>query len=409
MLLVEPDAGGHHFIPYAAVLARVLGDAGIEVGLLTTPAAARHPAMEEFLDTAGRDFAVHLMPEITAATGVGIPALMRAQASYWRSVREGWRRLPDTARPDCSILLGLDSVDRAIAIGGSPLGQSPFVGLTIQTKYHWPALGIGPGGRLTAANRWSFRRVLSRPGCLGVVTIDESLVAFEARCGPLPGKVRFVPDPGEVVQAIGRSDARSTLGLDPSVPLVLAYGGLNGRKNVGFLLQAAVQARSRPLVVLAGAVDPEVRVLADSPSWRTLEDGGRLLVMDGFASLEREACIFGAADLAWVGYRSDFHGQSAVIPLAASAGVPLIGRRGGLIGATIERHGLGETVDPANGAAVAAAIDRLAEARRTGDFGDNLRSFAESRSHAAYGKAWFEALGEWWGPPHRSIGGGKDA
>lgn len=409
VLLVEPEAGGHHFVPYAAGLARALVDSDVEVRLLTTRSASAHPAMEELLTAVARPIAVSWMPDIAPAEGGGLFALLRAQANYWRAVRDGWQALRGTARPGLAVLLGLDSVDRAIAVAGSPFGSNPFAGLTIQTKYHWPALGIGPGGRLAAANRWTFRRVLSRADCLGIATIDETLVDCEARSIRHGSKVRFVPDPGEIQRRMGRETARELLAIDVSTPMVLAYGGLDGRKNLGSLLRAAVLARTEPLVVLAGHAGSDLESLTGSDPGRELADAGRLIVHRGFASLELEARLFGAADMVWVGYHADFHGQSALIPLAASAGVPSIGRRGGLIGRTIDAHGLGLSVNPDDATEVAAAIDRLGQMRGGAAFGDNLQRFAATRSLAAYRTAWLSALSAWWRPLGDWRQGGKDA
>lgn len=409
ILLVEPEAGGHHFVPYAAVLAVALVEAGFDTILLTTKEAIAHPAMSEFNQFVGVRVSVRLMPAIRPAGSGSVPALLRAQYRYWHAARAGIAAIDAADRPALCVLLGLDSCDRAIAVLGSPCGGLPFVGLTIQAKHHWPAVGIGRGGRMATLNRWTFDRVVARRDCLGVASIDETLVRHEEQRGRHAGRVRFVPDPGQVARRIDRDEARGALEVDPSPPLVLVYGGLDGRKNVSPLLEAARRSSAGPLVALVGRIGPDVHALADSEDWMALKAEGRLLLEDGFASVEREALWFGAADLVWVGYRADFLGQSAVIPQAASAGVPVIGRRGGLIGRTVEAHGLGATVDAGDATAIAAALDALAHARRSGEFGDNLRRFAAGRSHAAYGRAWCEALAAWWRRPDGLASGGKDA
>lgn len=408
ILIVEPEAGGHHFVPYAVALAVALLDAAFEPMLLTTREATAEPAMSELIGFMPSGIAVRLMPRIRPACSGSIPDLLRAQLRYWLAVRAGVAALDAADRPALCVLLGLDSCDRAIATLGSPCGGIPFVGLTIHAKHHWPAVGIGPGGRMATLNRWAFDRVLASRDCLGVASIDETLVRHEALRGRHSGRVRFVPDPGEVVRRIDRDEARRALGIDASRTLVLVYGGLDGRKNVAALLAAARAASTVPLVALVGRVGPDLNALKTSEDWTVLAADGRLLLEDGFASVEREALWFGAADLVWVGYRADFLGQSAVIPQAASAGVPVLGRRGGLIGRVIESHGLGRTVDPADVAGVKDAIDALATSRRRGEFSENLRCFAADRTHRAYGRAWLDALTAWCGRPTDRVRGVED-
>jgi glycosyltransferase involved in cell wall biosynthesis len=399
ILVVEPEAEGHHFVPYVSALVAALSAAGIRTELLTTRSALEHPALCAVHSASGGAIGLRLMPGIRAVKAGSIVDLLRAQLSGWRAIRSGVTTLDSTNRPDLCILMGLDAVDRAISIFGNPCFGIPFVGLTIHTKFHWPEYGIGPGGRHAAINRWTFDRVLAQRGCLGIASIDGTLVEHESRRGRNPGMVRFVPDPGEVPRHLTPREARLALGVDPrSGPLVLVYGGLDARKNILALLRAARVARCMPVVALAGRLSPHAQALWSGDDWRALEHSARLVVEDGFLPPDRESLWYCAADVVWVGYRADFFGQSAVIPQAASVGVPVLGRSGGLIGRTVDAHGLGETVDPENTEAVALAIDRLVAKHRAGDFNERLRHFSVGRSHAAYGKAWTDALSAWWRP-----------
>ncbi len=388
ILLIEPEAGGHHFVPYAAALTRAVAAAGYRPALLTTREATVHPAMDEFERVSRMSVPISIMPSIRQARSGSVAELLRAQFNYWLAVRRGLESLTASQEPALCVLLGLDSCDRAIAVLGSPCRGRSFIGLTIQAKHHWPSIGIPSGGRSQLLNRWTFARVMAEPDCLGVVSIDEALVDHESVTRRHSGRVWFVPDPGEVMTRVERDAARRALGIDVSRPVVLAYGGLDARKNIGSLLAAARCARSSPIVALVGRTGAEVSELEQHEDWRALRAEARIWLEAGFASLDREALWFCASDLVWVGYRWDFLGQSAVIPLAASAGVPLLGRRGGLIGRTIEAHGLGVVVDPRCVVEVASAIDAHAMSRRAGEFSDNLARFAETRSHAAHVRAW---------------------
>ena len=67
--------------------------------------------------------------------------------------------------------------------------------------------------------------------------------------------------------------------------------------------------------------------------------------------------------MVWIGYRK-FYGSSGVLMQAAKAGVPVVGCRQGLVGWTIARYRLGESVDIDDAAGVVAAIVRVLAAGR---------------------------------------------
>lgn len=393
--IVEPEPGGHHFHPYLAFLVAALVARGDRPLLLTSKRALAHPAMLEVHAAAGGRLPSIEMPDPGhARSGSGL-ALIAAQFRYRRAVAQGWRAL-DPAHPiDLVLVMGYDSMGRALALLGSPFGSAPFIGLTIQTKHHWPALGIGPGGRALAFSRWCFERVLKRPECLGILSIDQTLVDAYSGDRRLAPKLRWLPDPGQVIAQPQRAQARAELGLPLAASIVLVYGVLDARKNVPALLRAARQARSAPFVVLAGRCAAEVRDWQVGADWTALAAQGRVRLIDGYIGLADEARLYAAADLVWVGYCADFNGQSAVIAQAASAGRALLGRRGGLIGRTIESHGLGEVIDPDDVNCTAAALDRVQTQPAADGLRDNLRNFAATRSRQAHADAWLAALAHW--------------
>ena len=100
LLVVEPDPGGHHFIPYLLFFARQAQARGIEVSLLTTEAATRHPAMAMLQAGLARPLQVHPMPGLAVASGRRVAGLLQAQWNYWQAVATGFRNLPADARPD---------------------------------------------------------------------------------------------------------------------------------------------------------------------------------------------------------------------------------------------------------------------------------------------------------------------
>lgn len=402
LLIVEPQAGGHHFQPYLSFVLGALVANGYRPWLMTTARARAHPAMAALDDAAQGQLRSVLMPDPYARPTRGSSlGLMAQQLRYWRAVASGYRALAPELRFGLSLVMGYDSMSRVLALRGSPLGGCPFVALSIHTKHHWPALGIGAGGRALGFSRWCFERVLRARACGGMLSIDQTLIDAYAGNDQLAPKLRWLPDPGEVAAHPPRAQARAALGLDAHAPMVLAYGVLDQRKRIDALLAAALLARCQPQVVLAGSCAAVVDALKASAVWSTLAGQGRLHLLDRYVDVADEARLFAAVDLVWVGYGSSFDGQSAVIAQAASAGRVLLGRAGGLIGRTIERHRLGAVTDPDDQPATAAQLDRLLASPPDAAMRDNLRRFAASRSCKAYADAWLAALNAWAHSPMR--------
>lgn len=386
IVLVEPEAGGHHFLPYLLFLAQMLQARGHPLTLLTTPAAALHPAMQRVQQELRAPLPWHPMraPVTQAAGTLG---LLRRQFDYWRSVRDAARTVPE--RDAVFVLMSADAVDRAMALRGSPFGGRRFVPLFIQLKFHWPALGIGPGGRFAGLSRQAFLQVLGHRDLLAAATIDASLPEA-LRAHPLVRRLWVIPDPGEIHCALDRTAARAALGLPATAPIVLVYGVIDARKGIPALLAAARELSSLH-VVLAGRFAPGHAAALRAHGLTELQAANRLSVCDRYVDTEEEGRLFRAADLVWLGYAPDFNGQSAVLAQAASAGVPVLGKAGGLIGRTIRAAGLGLTVDPAAHDAVVAAL-QVALTSPPEQLAPGTARFAAARSAAAYRRAWIDCL-----------------
>ncbi|MCU0755523.1 MAG: hypothetical protein MUE46_10440 [Xanthomonadales bacterium] len=387
IVLVEAEAGGHHFVPYLLFLAQMLQARGHPLTLITTPAAAVHPAMHRLQQDLPQPLRWHPMRR-PIEQGAGTLGLLRRQLDYWRAVREAARELPD---PDAVfVLMSADALDRIIALCGSPFGGRRFVALFIQTKFHWAAQGIGPAGRWARLSRLAFLRVLAHPRLLAAASIDATLLE-SMRDHPAASRLHFVPDPGEIHCDCDRDTARGSLGLPRAAYVVLVYGVIDERKGVPALLQAALGMDAPLHLVLAGRFATGYREHLAGLGAEALQAAGRLTIRDHYVDTDEEGRLFRAADLVWLGYAPGFHGQSAVLAQAASAGVPVLGKSTGLIGRMVREARLGLTVDPGDAAAVRV---RLAEAMSTSAaaLAPGAARFAAQRNSQAYRQAWAACL-----------------
>ncbi|MFT3755250.1 MAG: glycosyltransferase [Pseudoxanthomonas sp.] len=390
LLVVEPDAGGHHFIPYLLFFAREAIARGIEVHLLTTASAMRHAAFAMLRESLPAALMVHAMPELPQASAGGIDGLMRRQWNYWRAVASGFAGIPRDTRPDHVFVLSMDGLDRVTALRGSPFGRTPFSGLFVHLKFHWGSLGIAPPGRFPAVQERLFSHLLGIKSLHSMATIDASLPDWWWQRHPRNAhKLRYVPDPGQIRLVDGREEARKKLGLRPDGQVVLSYGNISATKNLAALLRAAQVVGEPVMVVVAGKVEADVKrdTLASADA-EVLRAAGQLHVFDGFADLDMEQRLFAAADVLWLGYARHFCGQSAVLAQAASAGRPVLAREGGWIGWMTQQHGLGLCAEPTDADAVAAALGRLrSDAVLAADIRAATQRFSVERSESAFAAA----------------------
>jgi hypothetical protein len=86
LLIVEPDAEGHHMVLYTRLLLREAASRGWTVTILTTESGRNHAAF----DIIAADHAVALqtivMPDVIRATSTGPVALLWSQMQLWKAL-----------------------------------------------------------------------------------------------------------------------------------------------------------------------------------------------------------------------------------------------------------------------------------------------------------------------------------
>lgn len=390
LLIIEPRAHGHHFALY---LRQVLDEAarrGWSVTLLTTRDALEHPAAGSLAGRLGDADVVALMPRPRQWMAWHLPALVLNQWLYLRACRQGWCRL-SRHDFDALLMLDLDSADRWLAICGSPFGKVPLAGLLVHVKAH----RLEATGWQGALARWSLRRLLARNWLRALGVIDPALDRWRTS---LPegeaGKLRLLREPAIASPDTGRAQARARLGIDAMSFVVLVYGALSPRKGIHYLLETLRVHADYPMFVLvAGQADLAVTRLLAEPLAVEQACSGRLHCDLRFASVEREALLFAAADALWLGYTPEFDGQSALLPQAAAHGLPVLASSHGPIAGQVREHGLGVLLRPEVPDEVRAAIESLrADGARIEAIRKSAGEFARRRDVAGFAGALCDAL-----------------
>jgi (heptosyl)LPS beta-1,4-glucosyltransferase len=393
LLIVEPEASGHHMRYVQSLVARAQAR-GHAVRLATTTEALRHTAFREFRDDlrkrgATLDTVAIRSPKPPFVERFSRIDMVHRQWLGWLSFRACCRSLSRAGwRPDFVLFPYLNDIDLMIALVGSPFPGTPWGGIAMRESFHRSQVNPStPDPSLRRVRRWFFDALRQAPGLAVLVTIDETLSEFvrlDAASGVRPA---FVPEPAELQFTATPADARRELGIPESGEYVLLYGHVHMSKGVAELMRAvaAIQTQRQLSVLVVGHLTAEVRRFLATEG-QALRDLGRLFVHDQFASLRQEALAFSAADVVWVGY-SRHYGPSSVLGKAATARRPVVGCREGVIGWTIARYGIGLAVDVRDTAAVANALLQTLQSSSRAALCINVERYAQQRQGIDFGQS----------------------
>jgi colanic acid biosynthesis glycosyl transferase WcaI len=227
-------------------------------------------------------------------------------------------------------------------------------------------------GLVRGMERWLLRRFDV------VSSISGSMVERLRHKGVLPEKTFFFPnwvDIGHVAPLTTPSPYRVELGLAPGTKVALFSGTLGGKQGLMVIPDAARRLAHRPDIVFVvcgdGAMKPQLE-----------EAAGQLpnLLLLPLQPFERLGCLLGLADMHLLPQSPE--AEDLVLPSKLTgmlaSGRPVIAtcRAGTEIATVVSECGL--VVPPGDGAALAAAIEQLADdsAQRT-LLGQQARGYAE--------------------------------
>ena len=396
LLIVEPDAEGHHLVLYTRLIMREAVSRGWTVTLLTTQASLRHAAFDVISADHGGELRTIVMPEVDRSN-TGSIALFLSQSKLWKTLAKVCAANNRFAEFDLIYCVNLDYFEKALSLRGSPFGGRPFAGMLMNPKFHRAPMGLGPLSRADFLYQILSKRLLAIDGLKRLMVVDGPFRDFcQQQRFAHAEKICLVADVGEIPRAENPDSARERLGMKPGDFVILLYGSLSRRKGVEQLLRAVqALAQSDVVALVAGKPDANIQTLFSSPWCRAMQESGQLVIRAGFQDDAAETEVFAAADLAWLGYVGGAYGSSGVLYQAGSAGLPVIAMADGLVGWTVEKHNLGIALNVTDVPGVVNAIQSLRddESMRR-NFGENGRRLAKSHTGAAFANTICDALAE---------------
>jgi len=376
LLIIEPHMNGHHGV-YLRWIVRGALERDYRVFIGTFESSLAHPMFKSILQEGHGTLEVIALPTPTTDymgnTGTG--GLVRRELAYRKLFKQFYHKTLQRDRPDFVFLPFLDYCTYAIALLGSPFGQTPWAGIVMRPAFHYKVMGIiGPRSLLLMPKKLLFFRLLAQKKLRSLFTIDPSLFEYLKTGSSSSGqKAHYLRDPAEFKDNIEKDMARQLLCLPKDAIVLLVYGTINYRKGVDALLSAAAHPNfpANVHILLAGRQGPKAERLLRSSLTKSLRSSGCLHQMNKFLTYEEEYIVFKASDVVWLGYREHYT-MSGVLAQAGSMGLPVIACKEGLLGWLTQNYQLGVVVDALDEKVVAEAINRLVSSKA------NLASYGEA-------------------------------
>lgn len=273
-----------------------------------------------------------------------------------------YRKIRRGANIDFIFLPFLDYCTYAIALAGSPFGDTPWGGIVMRPAFHYSALGItAPRFRTDSVKRRLFCRLLRSRHLRTVLTIDPTLHQYISGLdSEFTKRLMFIPEPSDVTRLMSQEQAKKGLGIPGQGSLLLVYGTLTGKKGINELLQATHHPcfPSDIHILLAGKQNEGIKAICRTEAAVHLTDSGRLHTIDRFLDKTEESTVFSAADIVWTGYRDHFQ-MSGVLVQAGKMGLPVIACEEGLIGWLTRKYQSGVVVSTSRSDSIARGIREL--------------------------------------------------
>lgn len=396
MLLVSPQAGGHHVALYLRDILLAAHRRPWQIHILTTSEALAHPSFGQLLDDLARRDAhpeVHVALPLAKWQWLAGRGLVSGQLLTYLRLASAFRSAQASHRFDVVYTVSLDGFDKAMSVLGSPFGSIPTAGMLTRLNFFHVLSQRDVTLRARARAliiKLLLLMTLHRGSIAAITVVDHKFHASisASRYDPY-SKIRLLREAGTVTY-YPQSIARATLGIGAQRLVILLYGSLSRRKGGEQLMTGIADcADRRILILLAGKCDEDVQALLRSPLAKRLSDEGRLLARPHFHDRNEEGLLFAAADFVWLGYTGAYTGSSGVLHQAISAQRPVLATSTGIIGEVVDRHRLGLLFDPDCQSSVRAAIDELLTMGTTtrADFMDRVRAYSESAGPPEFGEA----------------------
>jgi glycosyltransferase involved in cell wall biosynthesis len=259
-------------------------------------------------------------------------------------------------------------------------------GVWFRPSFHYSPMGLlheGLRQRLLGTAKRAVARILCKREAIHQIFVFDEWAADYASRRIHPTKIRHIPDPLAFSSLVPANSAVS------SERFVFGIIGAISRRKGVFSALAALE-RLTPeaqhkveLRIVGRCALPGRQALIEAIERARQNSKATIVHVDEFVTDERIDEEIVGADVLVLTYQA-FVGSSGVLIRAALHGIPVLATRYGLVGAQVNRYGLGVTVDPFDEKGTARAMEAFVHGEWPVYNHEAAKSFAAAHSPERY-------------------------
>jgi hypothetical protein len=380
ILIIETDYEGHYLTGYIKFILRSFKHQRAKIILLTSISAKKNAkGAIKILRSEKVKFHIKIIPDFKITNFTSL-SLIAKQIKYYFVIKKKFKELNFIYNFDHIFVTSIEKIDKAIVIFGSPFYNVPFSGIFLGVKFHLYKYGLHFRSRFNYLSKKFFQKLIKIPTLENIITNDHLLAKFVKSENFINyDNVKFLHDPKEFNFDFKKFYSRNKLGLPKKSIIILVYGALVETKGIFELLSIFKSRKldSNVRIILAGKQFGKIKDFLTNDSFiNKLKIKKKLFILDNWISEKKEAQLFAATDIVWIGYKNYSH-PSGVLYQAVQKSIPSLISNDGIIYNLNKKIKVGFSLNINNSLNIIKAITYLMNSRNKKKYLRNILRFSK--------------------------------
>jgi len=334
ILIIETEYEGHYLTGYIKYILRSFKDQKVKITLLTSiDAKKKAKGALKILSREKVKFNIETIQNFKNHNYSSIHLIVNQIRLYF-AIKKKFVQISLFEKFDHIFLTSIQKIEKTLVFFGSPFQDTNFSGVYLGAKFHLFKYKIYYKSRFNYLSNKFFQRLLKISTLQNIITNDHLLKEYlHSENWNNSDKLKFLHDPKEFNFTFNKSYSKKKLHIPEKSILILVYGALIESKGIIELLSIFKDAKlnRHVRVILAGKhLEKNKNFLLNNIFINKLKLEKRLFIINGWINEKKEALLFSATDIVWIGYKN-YSSPSGVFYQAIQKKIPSIISNDGLI------------------------------------------------------------------------------